>query len=77
MPLADVDHDARRGLQVWLRRCRRCGVDDLRAAFGQPAMIDDRPWHCPACGGAEWRAACVDLPVEPGLRGCPLRQGST
>jgi len=60
---------------VWVRRCGTCGADDLRAAFGQPAIIDGRGWRCPACSSSTWSAGRLDLPAEPGSDRCPYLGG--
>lgn len=63
------------GWRVWVRRCRTCGVDDVRAAYGQPALLDERPWWCPACGSTQWRAVCLELPATAASLRCPYREG--
>ena len=59
--------------QVWVRRCRDCGTQDLRAGFGQPAVIDPHPWSCPACGSPEWAPVRASVPTDPGAGACPYR----
>lgn len=60
--------------KVWVRRCSRCGRDDLAAAFGQPAMIEG-PWSCAACGSAAFTPVRLALP-GPAEAHCPYRAES-
>jgi hypothetical protein len=62
-------------VRVWVRRCTWCATDDLRAAHGSPAMIDDRPWWCPACRAVDWTAACLTFPGGSVPHPCPIVGG--
>lgn len=64
-----ADDGTARSWRVWVRRCRSCGRDDHRAAFGQPALADG-PWTCPACGGDRHEPVPQALPPTAGP-GCP------
>lgn len=75
-PSAEVDEPSVCGGvthgDVWLRRCTTCRHDDLDAAFGQPALIPEHRWRCPACAGIGWEAARVPFPARP-TGPCPYR----
>lgn len=50
--------------QVWVRRCSRCWVEDLSAAFGGPGLLDhDWLWQCPTCAGFDWTPVQREFPA--------------
>ena len=60
-----------------VRRCRACGTDDLRAAFGLAVAVEDSSWRCRHCDATTWEPVVVDLPVETGEpTPCPYLDGA-
>jgi hypothetical protein len=56
--------------EVWVRRCRSCGRDDLSAAFGQVSMVAGA-WRCPACRTDRYRAVKLPMPDSGSADACP------